>query len=702
MKWSGMKVFSSLRSLLVALVVAAIAPLFVFSVVRSIANIERDLARARQNLEFTATAVAHTQERVADSAHQLLVSIASVPKLLDRDGGECAEYFRTLGEALHVYTNIGVISANGKMLCHAAASGVGNYAGDRDYFQAALQRDRFVASGYLVGRVSKKPLVAFALPMKDAQGRAAAVAFAALHFNELASAVGDVKLPPGSHLLIMDRAGIVLADNMEAPTAIGKQVANPLLQKAIQSGVKGMLEGPDANGTQKIYALAQTTPASDSAFFVAVGLDRDAVMEPARQQLLLSYVVLLFVTGLGCLLAWVVGGRAIMKPALKVLEAAQEIQAGHLDTRIPIASSKPPNELTQIADGFNQMADTLQQHESDLMLELQRSEQAWETLDTVINSLKDGLVAVDSDARIVLVNEPASQIFPFVPDITPLSDRWPEALGLFVPGTDALYAVEDLPLYKALRGQSGEAQRILVKNSLVPHGQLISVSYRPVKDTQGRPGGLMVFTDITELDKLQQVQTKNDAAMRESQRQLLDAQRLGRIGHWEMNPVTRVISWSDELYELFGLALGTFDGRQESFLQLVHPADRVRYAEQRDQAIHDKKVLDIEYRIVTPAEGRAPIVWRSGPGAQRWRCPRCSSAPPAKTRQSAAPAPANPAHAGSAAWSANGTNTLRRTVRTAGSQSARGRWPPGALQSHPGRGPVPGAGRWPGCAGRPG
>ena len=108
----------------------------------------------------------------------------------------------------------------------------------------------------------------FALPIKDAQGQTTAVAFAALHFHELAKAVGEIKLPPGSHLLIMDRAGVVLAENTESSTAIGKPVANPLLQKAIQAGNKGLLEGSDASGAQKIYALAQTTPASDSAFLL--------------------------------------------------------------------------------------------------------------------------------------------------------------------------------------------------------------------------------------------------------------------------------------------------------------------------------------------------------------------------------------------------------------------------------------------------
>ena len=596
-----MKILGSLRSLLIVFVVAAIAPLLVFSAAESVFHVGRDLARARQNIELTATSVAHTQERVADSARQLLISVSKVPGLVDQRGDGCGNYLKSLNKSLPAYINIGIISPEGNMLCNALPKGDGVYMGDRSFFQAAMARDSFVASGYLVGRLSKKPVVIFALPVKNAQGQITAVVFAALGHHELANAVGDIKLPAGTHLIIMDRTGVVLAENTEQSTAMGQQVGNPLLKQAIQSGTPGFFEGADVNGVQKIYALAQTTPASDSAFWIAVGLDKENALKPAYWLLTLELVLLMVVSGLGCLLAWGIGGRAIMKPTLEVLDAIRNIQAGHLDVRIPIAPDESNHELTKIVNGFNRMADTIQHREIDLMLEIQRSEQAWETLDNTVNSLKDGLIVVDSDARILLLNDTATKVFSLDPDVTPRSASWPQMLGLYVPDTEELYAPQELPLYKALLGQTGGPQRIFVKNSLVPQGQLISANYRPVTDGEGRAGGLMVFSDITELDKLQQEQKRNYLALRESQRRLLDAQRLGRIGHWQIDPVSQLISWSDQLYKLFELAPGTFDGQHETFLQMIHPADRARFVDLNDRAVQAKQELDIQYRIVTPA-----------------------------------------------------------------------------------------------------
>lgn len=585
---------------MVVLVAAAIAPLLVFSVIRSVLTTDRDLASARQSLELTATAVAHTQERVADSARQLLVSVARVPGLVDGANDTCPGYIKNLNSDLKVYTNIGIISAEGVVLCNAMATGVGGYLGDRGYFQAAVERDGFAASGYLKGRITQTPVVAFAMPVKGAKGQITAVAFVALRLQELGEAMLDVRPPDGSHMIIMDRAGIVLTENIEASTAVGKEVGNPMLQRAILSGKLGMLEGPDANGMQKMYVLAQTNPASDSAFYVAVGMDRDAVVESAKFQLTMAIIVLLLATAVGCLLAWVVGGRAIMKPALALIKATQDIQAGHLNARIPEMAGGPDHELNRIAAGFNQMADTIRERELDLALELSRTEQAWETLDLAINSLQDGLIAVDSEARVVLVNEAASYVFDNDPDTTPMSAQWPTTHGLFVPCSDQLYDPKDLPLYKALQGQSGGPQKILVKNKRVPEGRLISAVYRPMIDGQGKVGALMVFTDITEVDELRQKTAKKDQELRESQRELLDAQILGRMGHWQLDEISQRISWSDEMSRLFGLAPGTFDGRQETFLQLIHPADRKRYAILRDIAIRNKTKLEVEYRIVTP------------------------------------------------------------------------------------------------------
>jgi PAS domain S-box-containing protein len=73
------------------------------------------------------------------------------------------------------------------------------------------------------------------------------------------------------------------------------------------------------------------------------------------------------------------------------------------------------------------------------------------------------------------------------------------------------------------------------------------------------------------------------AALREelarSRQQLVEAQQLAKIGSWEWNVVSGEVTWSDELFRIYGLEPGSIDVSYEDFLARVHPDDR----EQVDQ-----------------------------------------------------------------------------------------------------------------------
>jgi len=81
---------------------------------------------------------------------------------------------------------------------------------------------------------------------------------------------------------------------------------------------------------------------------------------------------------------------------------------------------------------------------------------------------------------------------------------------------------------------------------------------------------------------------------------LEQAQSVGRIGSWELDLVTRVVTWSAELYRIHGL-----DGRAdlclyEHGLALVHPEDRDRVNVGVARAITERSPSAFEYRIVRP------------------------------------------------------------------------------------------------------
>ncbi len=74
------------------------------------------------------------------------------------------------------------------------------------------------------------------------------------------------------------------------------------------------------------------------------------------------------------------------------------------------------------------------------------------------------------------------------------------------------------------------------------------------------------------LEMSQHRKAEEDLCRRE--RQLADAQRLAVLGSWEWDLKTDNITWSDELYRMFGVTPGATPSSYEAYLNWLHPEDR--------------------------------------------------------------------------------------------------------------------------------
>jgi len=588
----------SLRARLVLLVIAAVTPLLAFSLYRAASQSDQELERARASLEFAASLAVTSQERVAESARLLLTAMVNLPDLYDGKNFRCDAYFDRFRGRFPAYANMGLTGIDGYTRCHALDSKTTTFVGDRAYFRAALATKAFAISQYQEGRLSRVPVITFALPLLDAGNEVQAVAFAALDLRELARSLQGVQLPPGARMAVLDRGGTVLATS-NSVFPIGQAVTSARLHQAIREGKPLMGEGLDAQGQMRMYALMPARGAAQGALFVLVNIDREQVLAPGREWLQRELLLILLVALLGSLAAWLVGGVIIAGPARKILAATQRVSRGKLDTRLAVDAPRAANEFARIAEGFNLMAESLELRQQSLETELAHSRQAYGTLDLVLNSMQEVLVAVDAKGRVLLQNEPSKQLVDLEPTL-PAQETWSARYGVYLPGTDQYVPNGDLPLQRALRGESGRDLDIEVRNAKVPQGRVLRCSYRPMRNGDEIVGALVMMADITGMRQLQIEQARSLVELRQAQHRLLEAQEIGRIGNWELDLSTNLLWWSDEVYALFGLAPGNFDGRIESLLQTMHPEDRVVFMQRRKEAIRQDSSLEMEYRIVRP------------------------------------------------------------------------------------------------------
>lgn len=114
------------------------------------------------------------------------------------------------------------------------------------------------------------------------------------------------------------------------------------------------------------------------------------------------------------------------------------------------------------------------------------------------------------------------------------------------------------------------------------------------RNAQNEPTRVIgTLSDISQLKGVEEQLLK-------SEKNLTDAQKIARIGSWELDLTQNHLVWSDELFSLFGLDKKSFKATFETFLQCIHPDDVNDFMTAYNQVCIGKERLNIEHRIVMP------------------------------------------------------------------------------------------------------
>jgi PAS domain S-box-containing protein len=91
-----------------------------------------------------------------------------------------------------------------------------------------------------------------------------------------------------------------------------------------------------------------------------------------------------------------------------------------------------------------------------------------------------------------------------------------------------------------------------------------------------------------------------DVALADSEARLAEAQRVAHVGSWEWDVASNRVTWSDELYRVYGVSWGEFDGTYEGFLSRVHPDDVAVTRSVVRQAMEHATPFVYDHRVVRP------------------------------------------------------------------------------------------------------
>ena len=274
----------------------------------------------------------------------------------------------------------------------------------------------------------------------------------------------------GRHVTLIDGSGRVLGDtDFDLPelARLQNHAARPEVVAARRDRIGWTRRVSETAGDEEIY-VAVRAPLGISRIAMSSRALEDIIAAAQRDVVLAGALSLVVAIVFAMLFA-----RAVSTPIVQLRDVARSLAAGDLHQRPALSA---PGEVGDLALALHRLAEQM----SARLSALQREEALMEGL---IESLAEGMIAIDSHGQVVRVNESARRLL-LLTDAVPF------------PGTQ-------LPRARALRSaiqRSGEGT-VAEPAEVVIGGRTILVTGRPLE----AGGSVLTLFDLTQLRRLELV-----------------------------------------------------------------------------------------------------------------------------------------------------------------------------------------------------
>lgn len=180
--------------------------------------------------------------------------------------------------------------------------------------------------------------------------------------------------------------------------------------------------------------------------------------------------------------------HSLTRPINELIIASREISKGNYSMRAKIKSD---NELGQLADSFNEMAGELQNYVEDLKDKNLK-------FDSIMNSMTNGFIAVDSKQRVILINAITCQF---------LGIDYSED----IIGKNLIEVIRNHQINNLLKHTVDDNKSSMYEISISsPDEKIFRIYANPIRSNEyddTNSGAILSIMDITNIKKLEQIRT---------------------------------------------------------------------------------------------------------------------------------------------------------------------------------------------------
>jgi len=304
-------------------------------------------------------------EQLINSTKELLIVLSQVPAMREGDAATCQGLFSSLLEQYPFYSGFSVANPDGEVICSAPPVTTPVSFADRPWFQQILQTRDFTIGEYLIGRISGKSVIVLAYPVLNASKNLQAIVAIGIDLSWINQLISEADLPSNSAYTVIDRNGTILARYPDPEKWIGQPASDvPIVDEVLTKQGESITEAKGVDGVPRLYAFAPLTDDPLPSAYVLIGIPNTVAYAEANRALRINLSVLGLVTILALNAAWFGGNVFLLRHIRELVQATKRLESGDLSARTGLTYGV--GELSQLSQAFDQMAETLELHDSEI------------------------------------------------------------------------------------------------------------------------------------------------------------------------------------------------------------------------------------------------------------------------------------------------------------------------------------------------